>query len=223
MSMLCELMGVSGIGKSTLLDMYNKEIPQLNTKLNFSRYSQIDSRFLCDFSVHSQFLDSVISLIANSSRMFPTQKSTSIRMLIDTAIYYYGNGYHKERKRTFADYLDIQEELFMHRAFSFLPFCDDFENNTEWYFSNAPVPDRVLILRADKESIVKRIQERKKSVNTYLYFEDKDLSSFIENVESMYAIAEKVLSERGVIVSNINVDCSVGESFESFKAAVKGN
>ena len=207
--MLVELMGASGVGKSTVLEAFMNE-SSVKKNVSFTKdYKIHDLRFFCDFFGCEDFLNGSIAIIS-SSALPPTKKMAAIKILNETAIEY-ARGKLGRSLGGFDD-IELKDELFLHRSYTVLLNSLDFEKNVKWYFENVPTPDAVVIFKASPDTILKRIKDRGKIVNTYLYCNDEDILKKLECSEKMYLVAEQELLKRNVKVFCLNAEKRVSES-----------
>lgn len=211
--MLIELIGASGSGKTTLISSIN------NHDGKYFLYSSADSsyklhkddkRFYCDFFGKDQiFLNKCIDIVSKSS-FKPTQKQSSINMIINS----YGDKFELDKMRE--SHKIIVDEFLLHRAFSTLLFSDDFVKDVHWFFSNVPLPDTLIILKCEQDVLLKRIKDRDKEVNTYLYLSETEILWLLEKSKYMFEVAEKLISLRGVPVFVLNTSGEIKKTQADF-------
>ncbi|MFG6668738.1 hypothetical protein ACGK9R_16750 [Halomonas sp. HNIBRBA4712] len=213
--MLVEMMGPSGVGKSTVLEALLK-VNSLDGRESVGKVNNIhDLRFFCDFFGDQSFLDGVISIISNSI-LPPTKKMAAIKIFNDTAIEYAKSKLERSSGRGHG--IEIKDEFFLHRSYAVLLNSFEFEKDVKWYFKNVPAPDAVVIFKANSEVILDRIRGRGKVVNTYLYLDDESIINKIKRSEKMYFIAEEELVKRNVRVFHLNAEQNISKSVEKISA-----
>jgi hypothetical protein len=214
-TVIIELMGLSGVGKSTILnEAWNiKNISWIKPdciqkiKAQKSISSDLLRKYIDSIEI-DDFVQECIRLI-NANQMTAMQKTTSIRLL-DSAIKEYALINISDYKSIF-----VHDELLLHKAFSILCHLKNFQESAIWYFSNCPVPKAVIILQDEPSKIVQRLMERKKTINTLYQLTEKEIFSLYNKILSMYQIAEKILESRGVRVYTIQVQPIILDSANS--------
>lgn len=208
--MLIELMGPSGVGKSTVLNVLEKNEPSVKTMRKRSEGLNVqDLRFYCDFFNIDNFLNGVIEILSLSS-LPPTKKMAAINMVNETAINFAKRCVNKRSHDS--NIIEIEDELFLHRSYAILLYSNNFINDVTWYFQSVPIPDAVVIFHAESSTLLKRIRERGKVINTYLYLNDEDILFRVKRSVKMYEIATCELERRNVKVFHINAENKVSKA-----------
>ncbi|MGE6780646.1 hypothetical protein ACQKFL_23700 [Vreelandella titanicae] len=214
--MFAEILGPSAVGKSTALKAlcvkYDKIIGPDGLK---SVLSKDDYRFYMDFFSFDEFLNGCIHIIS-TSKMRPSQKASAISMLNNTARKHFDRLLSADKKSHY-----LQDELFLHRSFSLLCFSDDLKKVSEWYFSTVPIPDAAIFFNASPDIILKRHKARAVSVNSYMYKDDEQLLEVIKRSSIMYEVAKEVLYSRGVLIHELDANCSPSKTLIKLEKIVK--
>ncbi|MFS8175443.1 hypothetical protein [Vreelandella titanicae] len=201
--MFAEILGPSAVGKSTALKAlcakYDKIIGPDGLK---SVLSKEDYRFYMDFFDFGEFINGCVHIIS-TSKMRPSQKISALSMLNNTSRKHFDRLLAVDKKSHY-----LQDELFLHRSFSLLCFSDDLKKVSEWYFRAVPIPDVAIFFDASPDVILKRHKARAVSVNSYMYKDDGELLEIIKRSSIMYEVAKEVLHSRGVLIQELDANCS---------------
>lgn len=211
---LVELMGPSGVGKSTILQhamtqhacewITPEEIPYEFFFSDKKQFQQAVRNYI-DNSI-SDFIEATYQMIIQST-MTPSQKLKALKTIQTTAEKRVLSNYAMEK-----GYLVVCDELFLHRAFSFLMYSNNLEEDTRRYFATVPVPSAVAIIMADPKKILERIAERQGAVNCYYEKNEKEIFELVQKGLKICSIANEELASRGVRVTRIKSDQAVNDS-----------
>lgn len=220
--MLVELMGPSGVGKSTILKAFYEKNeksggPQEPKNSASCGLAHEDLRFFCDFFELDKFLDGVISILS-SANMPPTKKMSAIKMVNDTALVF---AQQSLMQQVDSFVVDIKDEFFLHRSYAVLLYSSNFLEDAEWYFENVPTPDAAVIFTASVATILERIKQRGKLVNSYLYLSDREVLFMVNRSLEMYDMACDILRKRGVRVFYLDADYDLKGSVRSMSDIIK--
>lgn len=203
---LVELMGLPGVGKTTLLKNF-EEIKPTNwlTAINLSKEEFKQP----NFSYFRQHIDTEKEIVtffeSCNQRIFNldillSKRISAANMLKNSLLKYLWI------KENFNNQIVIHDELFMHRFFSSFALSKNLKEHAEWYFENCPIPDAVIILEDSTDSILDRATKRNKSINSfYGLTNDKILDIYQENVK-LYEFITNILKSRNVSVFRLKVD-----------------
>jgi hypothetical protein len=208
--MRAELLGPSGVGKSTILEIASQ---RRSTNPEWIGPSEVDSRMGTPpqkpdpMSVRAAFddlrlrplVDLAISAVTDSA-MSPSQKVLALSFLQRSC---------SEWVRLNAASIGttvVHDELLLHRAFSLLLHGRDLRSDTTKYFELAPLPDAAIIFVAEPEVILRRVQTRPTAVNCYAGLDEPGLRVAISHGLEIAQIAAEVLSRRDMDV--ITIDCT---------------
>lgn len=213
-TVLVELMGPSGVGKSTILraaldlrssgqEWFGPHDIEANVTITGSRMQEL--RDALDHFEPREFVPRCLNII-EASTMVPSQKVSAMVQLRETC---------REAIATRAvssSHPLVHDELLMHRASTLLLYSEDYENQAAWYFDTVPTPDAVAIIHAKVGTILKRVKERSNNrVNTHYNLDDNALRDVIQRSLRENEIAAERLRARGVIVIDIDAERPVQE------------
>ena len=211
--MLVELLGPSGVGKSTVLQsaqLLRSEQPEwigpseTITLLGASsaRPDPAAVRVVFDEIELRPLVDHSIAVLSRSS-MTPSQKLLALSFLQRSC-------YESSLLEAAPDGVTIvHDELILHRAFSLLLHAADLVADTIRYFELAPIPDAAVVFVADPDVIYARVQGRSTMVNCYAGLDEPGLRRAISKGLDISDIAAAVLTRRGVRVETVD---STGDS-----------
>lgn len=196
--MLIELIGPSGVGKTTSLRALEAKQPSDGALWigpaqieNLSKNVSVDTRASLDENLPDGFLEGCLTIVARA-RMHPSQKFRALALLTKTCNQY-----------TAMTQLDVgktvvYDELLLHRAFSFLIHCQDFEETARWFFENAPAPNAVIVARCSPEDLLRRVKSRQSMPNCYYGLAEETLSAALDKALDLADLAADTLEARGV-------------------------
>lgn len=207
--MLLEVMGPSGVGKTSVLNVvstnpssgrvfYPIELAR-NIKSIKSLLGEEDVRFRMDYTFPTDFVYGCIGVI-NRGNLKPSQKLLAFKMLDNTLERYILTKFLNKDEQL------VHDELLIHRGFALLSNSDNLLVNAKWYFSNVPTPDAVIFMHADPEVVARRVLERGSVINSYRYKNELEIKEVIDRSYEMYEIAIDVLRKRGVIVVSVDAN-----------------
>lgn len=222
--MFIEIIGVSGIGKSTLLAGISQRLSDIgidgiqtisaDLKRLKSQIFDDEKRINIDLLVSDEIANIILEAIVKSEMTF-SQRLMSFRVL-DTAL---GDlsafNIIKEYKNV------VFDEFLIHKSFLLFANLNDYESLAKAFFSLVQVPDAVLILKAEAELVLDRIHERPKMVNSYRYASDEEIKVMLARMDKVYEIAETVLMKRGVYVDSVECNGNVEENECSLFSKIK--
>ncbi|MDM7458513.1 MAG: hypothetical protein P3W94_003990 [Paracoccus sp. (in: a-proteobacteria)] len=213
-----ELWGPSGVGKTSIMACASElrqegrwwwnadEIDQKIAPAGPTDEAAIqDERVIFDGFTPAELRDGCFEIVHRST-MLPSQKITALQMLKSTCV-------QSMRYRA----LDLPEiclhdELLIHRSIALLAYSTDFERDVVWYFQTVPVPDLVITVEADPQTIQARSLARARRINTY-YGQNPDRQLMrIKRCLEMMAIGKPVLKTRGVEIFELDGTRPIEES-----------
>ncbi len=214
-TVLVELLGPSGVGKSTIIKAAQAlrtpkhmwwgaaEIDATITAAEMARPSDRDA--LDNFSP-PDFVPRCLEIMT-ASRMLPSQMisaSNQLRMACQFAA----------AVRTISSSRPlVHDELLLHRASTVLLYSDTFEKEAAWYFDTVPVPTAAIILRTEADTIVQRVLGRGgQRINTYYNLDDHALRMIIERSLRLTQIAAERLRARDVTILEIDAGQEVSDT-----------
>src|SRR5690606_24650596 len=157
-----ELLGPSGVGKSTIL---NAAQALRTPKQMWWGSAEIDATISASNTLRPTNRDGVDNFsppgfaprcreIMTSSRMLRSpivSASSQLRSTCQAAI---------AVQNISSRHSLVHDELLLHRASSLLLYSDAFESDASWYFDTVPVPTAAIILRAEVDVVVERVRRR---------------------------------------------------------------
>jgi SAM-dependent methyltransferase len=203
--MRIELLGASGVGKTTTIraaeGLRGDPVPwfgpaEADALIEKSPTPQM-LRDAIDDAELREFVERCLTSVS-ASAMLPSQKINAPTFLRKSCF---------QSAALRAVELDrplVHDELMLHRAFSLLLYSRQLEVDARWYFELVPVPDSVVVFRADPSAIVERVRRRPHLPNVYLGLDDTGLRDAVARSLELSAIAEEILGERGVPVWTID-------------------
>lgn len=206
--MRIELLGPSGVGKSTILhaaqEMRAHEPPEWigpREAIEIIQKSPRGSRkaltrAAIDNTDRTAFVDHCLSVVTSSS-MLPSQKFTALSILQTS---FYESLLLEDLPE---DTIIVHDELLLHRAYSLLLYSDNLEHDAMKYFELAPLPDTAVILHADEQTIFSRVCSRDNLPNIYAGLDEFGLRRIITAGINVARVAEAVLRDRGLNVKTI--------------------
>ena len=199
--MRIELLGVSGVGKTTTLAAAERIRPRPHRWLTPGEVNELlgqkpstaDLGAAIDDPALRAFVEHCITTAA-TGRMRPSQKVAVLAILrrscLDTATV----------DRLHTGRVIVHDELLLHRAFSLLPYALDLQSASRRFFELAPVPEAALVFRAEPGVILQRIAGRPSIPNVYRGLGEVELRDTITRCLEIAEIAVETLRERGVDV-----------------------
>ena len=219
LTMRIELLGPSGVGKSTALQaargLRAREPewigpPEADDILEGSlrERDRETIRSAIDDPELRAFIDHCITVVAASS-MMPSQKVSALRMLQKSCL----------ESRLLLSIPDhtvlVHDELLLHRAYSLLLYSDQVEVDAARYFELVPLPEAVVIFCADEDTILSRVRGRQSLPNIYTGLDDAGLRTVISAGIEVATIAKDVLQNRGIGVRTIEVTSGAERSAQA--------
>ena len=98
----------------------------------------------------------------------------------------------------------VHDELLLHRAFSLLLHVDDVESAAREYFGRVDLPDAAVVVSADPDAILRRVQGRDRIPNVYRSPGPDRLPALVAAAHQVAEIATSTLTERGVPVLELD-------------------
>ena len=217
--MLIELCGPSGVGKTYLLNRFNSMMGGIvfpDTKIN-NHFNPVLGKSEDDTEAVSNQTDNKCNLqlenFANfcmesiSRNSMNAYQKLGVAKILDTSV----NTYRKLKPKSDYGYVIMHDELLLHRAFSFLPYSSDFENDVRAFYNIVPLPDAVCFCKAPVEIILNRLNGRQREVNFNRGKSEEEKADLIRKSLEVCELGEKILRERGVKV--LTLDLSKDEEF----------
>ncbi|WP_421929293.1 hypothetical protein [Neoaquamicrobium sediminum] len=230
-TVLVELLGPSGVGKSTILraaqalrtpEQWWWGADEIDTVISEAKTDRAKQRDAVDSFLPPDFARRCIDIIT-SSRMLPSQIIAANNGLRTTS-----QATDLTRGLSSRHPL-VHDELLLHRASSMLLHSERYEDHANWYFDTVPIPSAAVIIRAEAIAIVERVSRRStQRINTYYNLDDDALLEIVNRSLRLSEIAAERLDRRGVTVAVIDAGGSVTESAQFlhdfvFARSEKGN
>ena len=211
--MLIELCGPSGVGKTYLLNRFNNMMDGIvfpDTKIN-NHFNPVLGKTEEDTEAESNQTDNkcnsqlenfvnfcMESISRNSMNAY---KKLGAAKILHSSV----NDYRKLKSKSDYGYVIMHDELLLHRAFSFLPYSGDFENDVRAFYNLVPFPDAVCFCKAPTETILSRLKGRQREVNFYRGKSEEEKADLIRKSLEVCELGEKILRERGVKVLTLDL------------------
>ncbi|NLD20416.1 MAG: methyltransferase domain-containing protein [Clostridiales bacterium] len=208
--MLIEVLGPSGVGKTTLLQttqsiwddkiVFPNKINTLLKEIHPNDDTTKMTRQLINNKnlISDKYVQTVFKLISKSN-METSQKLGAINIANSSCKKYVQA---KELLKNH-EYL-IHDELLLHRANSFLHNVPSGKKTAKIYFQTVPIPDAAIFVLASVEVIFNRVKKRNIDTNCYHNLGDSELKEAIEKLLMINRLGAKILSKRGVKVKVID-------------------
>jgi hypothetical protein len=210
--MRIELLGPSGVGKSTILRVAQEmrahepewigplEADDILHKTPSSTNKAL-TRAAIDNTDRAAFVDHCLSTVMFSS-MLRSQKFSALAIL--------QNSFYESLLLDDVpdDTILVHDELLLHRAFSLLLYSDNVERDAMTYFQLVPLPDAAVVFCTDDESILSRVRGRRSLPNVYTDLDESGLRRIITAGIKVARVAELVLRDRGLNVKTIETQAS---------------
>lgn len=214
-----EILGPSGVGKSTILKrvsqsrellaggkwMFPDDLVEPLTRLREGTTAGQRLRRAVDEGIPAAFTRTCFRIIADSG-MRPSQKFSAAAILRRSC-----EDFHDISRIEDAGVL-VHDELLLHRAFSLLPGSHDVVRDAKAFFDNVPIPQHAIILKADAEVILKRVQGRRTLPNCYEFGDERQLVDVIAGLLDACDIAAEILAQRGVDVHIVDANNTAAET-----------
>lgn len=208
---LIELLGPSGVGKSTILRVLQGEPCAMEWKfptsaVTSSPESKVDrTRIMRAFDAIETrpFIDWAVACISRTD-MPPSRRLNATSFLARSC--------HDRAACSMEHGVIVHDELLLHRAFSFMHHSTNLAQDARRYFQLAPAPAAAIVFTAAGEAIADRVLQRPKIPNCYADLTRPRLLQAIERAIMVADIALEVLSERGIPVSLIDASHEVPEN-----------
>lgn len=222
-----ELAGASGVGKSTAINSISDEIytslevasgdvllslmrekEQEKSALHYNALADAGAVFLRNNFI-SEYLGRIQKMSGKDS-----QKINLVKFI---------DKHRKDyliRQQLHIKHLLIDEGL-VHASFPLSQFSLNLPVDVAFFFESIPLPSVVIQLHAEPETVLKRIKDRGKIVNSYRYADDALLIQRLGRVEHYLALMEQVLCRRGCRVRHVNANGPVQEWSQTITDIVK--
>lgn len=220
--MLIELLGPSGAGKTYILkkfsEIYNYvlfsnvlKLSELDTLLQKHNLEQSLSETESDIQ---SFVNFCIDCI-NRSKMDTFKKLNALKIFSSSCY-----KYDKTKQLDEYGYIIIDDELLLHRAFSFLTYSSDFDNDAKKFFELVPLPDVVCMCTCTTNLIKERLLMKPKLPNCYRGIDKTQIEKLIDKSLRVCEIGEKILIERGAKLINLDLSLGIEEIISKFTECV---
>lgn len=218
--MRIELLGPSGIGKTTALTLAEQlrrddacwigpaTVDPLIAK------SLPDQRFVMDELLPRAFLDTCLA-IAAEAQMLPSQKFRFLEIFHRTCRQAAGV------MQMNMDRAIVHDEMLLHRSFSFLFMASDFERSAPRFFDNAPLPDAAIIATAPLPVLIERAAARPARANCYYGMEGSVWHAALARTLTLADIAAERLDRRGVKVRILNTEGPAADASARLSAMIE--
>ena len=98
----------------------------------------------------------------------------------------------------------VHDELLLHRAFSLLLHVDDVEGAAREYFRRVDLPDAAVVVNADPDAILSRVNGRDRIPNVYRSSGPDRLPALVTAAHRIAEIATSTLTDRGLTVLELD-------------------
>lgn len=221
--MLFELLGPSGAGKTFFLEKFMKPynfilFPSVSKDFDIDKFlkkiknTQLKS---CSKNIQMEEFSRFCIETINKSLMDYIKKSNALKIFANCCIRYDKNKILDE-----CGHIIINDELILHRAFTFLTYSSDFENDTKKFFELVPLPDVVCLCTCTKELIKERIKKREIIPNSYANINEQTMDILIDKSLQICEIAQKILKERGANLVILDLSLSFEDNQKKFEEVV---
>lgn len=222
-----ELAGASGVGKTTVLNHISENLyesmnvasGEVLLKLLHEKEQEVgslhynaladDGAVFCRDNFVSEYLYRIKKMSGKD-----TQKLNLVKFIAK----------HRKdflvRSELNIEHLLVDEGL-VHASFPLSQFSLNLASDVAFFFESIPLPSVVIQLHAKPEKILKRIRERGKVVNSYLYADDTLLLQRLGRVEHYLSLMENMLFRRGCRVQHVDANGPVKEWSQTLLEIVK--
>src|SRR5699024_1372033 len=201
--MRIELLGPSGAGKSTTLasamarDVQRRWLAPDDLAILLPKRTARDLRAAIDDPARRDFVNWAVSVVAECE-MSPSQKVSALTFLRRSCADIDALG------RIQVEQPLVHDELLLHRAFSLLPHVQDVEVAAHEFFSRVELPDAAVIVTADPDTILQRVDERGRIPNVYQTHDAERLPEVISAAHRIAETAATTLAARGLPVLTLD-------------------
>jgi len=172
---LIEIMGPSGVGKSTILHaaslIRDDRAPEWFAPGEISNEEQGSVRSI-DQTETAKLANFTLESIA-ASTMMPSQKITATALLGRSA------SRREEIKEVHQETVLVHDELLLNRMYSTLLYSETYRDDAQTYLHLAPEPHGVVVAFSDANEIAKRVKSRTRNVNVYYGLTDEYMLKII--------------------------------------------
>ena len=213
-TMLIEVFGPAGAGKSFLLDKLADKVKNVifpRQLCNKKKLKSLINAIPASYEYKTDLSDFIIFCIdsINHSSMSSEQKTNAMTIVKNCY-----NAYLNVRKLDKYGYVVMSDELLLHRSLSFLMYSDNLEKDTVKFFQLAPLPDVVCIFSSKEEIIKKRTLMRPYIPNCYSVNSEEEFDEVIRKAVQICKIGEETLKERGIDVTYIDLSDNLENTVE---------
>ena len=206
-----EMLGPSGVGKTTLLAHFfadpAQSAPYLSrAELDAQPQPKGEAKTApLDWPEARAWLDMVFGLLAKASDA-PSRRLMALEICRKSLV-----ARHMLADLRPTGQIVLHDELLLHRAFSVLPFSVDPLRDARIFFTHVPLPARAIICVADPAVIVHRIAGRATLPNCYKGLSATEQSELVARLVECCFIAQDILTSRGLPCEMLFLDPPVTE------------
>lgn len=214
--MRIEILGPSGVGKSTVLNsvqslwadriIFPDKIALIAKTTERKEIRKITNLFFDKNKQLNDYITYVLNTISQTNMTFDQKFYVIERAktsLIEHAL---------SELASRGDDFVIHDELLLHRGFSFLHFCENFDESAKVYYETVPTPDIAIVFKAQPSTIIDRVRHRGIDMNCYRGLHGEKFRLAILKSLAICAIAAEALLKRGVNVRTIDASGEIKDS-----------
>lgn len=211
--MLIEVMGPSGVGKSTILaaaaQLRDLHPPQWVAPAEADKHFQVIPKSAMQVALDEPQIADAAKSVAKAlgaSTMNPSQILKGLEMLRESEF-----ARQCVRGANFQAPV-VHDELLLNRALSLLLYSSNLKRDVNGYLNSIDLPDAVVIVTNSPENIRANIEERGKDVNVYRGLDEPGMAGVIERGIELCALAAGICKDRGIPILEIDSSSSVDDN-----------